>query len=95
MAHNEYIRLGTDTGFVGLALFATAMFAWIRVVVRAGLRYDARTQELVLPALALMVAWAVISLTDNAFDYYGPFTQFAGLFVGASVAAAAWDRAAP
>jgi O-antigen ligase len=91
VAHNEYIRLGTDTGLVGLTLFAMAMIAWVRVSVRAGLRSDVRTQEMVLPALAIMVAWAVIALTDNAFDYYGPFTQFAGFFVGASVASRSWN----
>ncbi|MDP2958481.1 MAG: hypothetical protein Q8N53_18795 [Longimicrobiales bacterium] len=35
-----------------------------------------------------MLAWGVISLTDNAFDYYAPFTQFAGFLVAGVVVAA-------
>jgi O-antigen ligase len=95
VAHNEYIRLGTDTGFVGIALFAVAMMAWLRVAVVSGMRSDARVQEVTLPALAIMMAWGVISLTDNAFDYYGPLTQFAGFFVGASLVSRAWSEQSP
>jgi O-antigen ligase len=95
VAHNEYIRLGTDTGFVGIALFAVAMMAWLRVAVVSGMRSDPRVQEVTLPALAIMMAWGVISLTDNAFDYYGPLTQFAGFFVGASLVSRAWSEQSP
>jgi len=86
VAHNEYIRLGTDTGVLGVGLFALAALTWLLAAARSGLGADSKTQEFVLPAIAIMVAWAVISVTDNAFDYYAPFTQFAGFFVGASVA---------
>lgn len=85
VAHNEYIRRGTDTGFLGIALFFVAMMAWLRVAVAAGRHAESRVQEVALPALAILIAWGVISLTDNAFDYYGPLTQFAGFFVGASL----------
>ena len=92
VAHNEYIRLGTDTGFLGIGLFAVAMMAWLRVAVTAGRNADARVQEVALPALAILVSWGVISLTDNAFDYYGPLTQFAGFFVGASLVSGSWSE---
>ena len=92
VAHNEYIRLGTDTGFLGIALFVVAMLAWLRLAVAAGLKSDPRVQEVTLPALAILMAWGVISLTDNAFDYYGPLTQFAGFFVGASLVSEAWGE---
>ena len=95
VAHNEYIRLGTDTGFLGIALFAVAMLAWLRVAVAAGVSSDPRAQEVALPALAILIAWGVISLTDNAFDYYGPLTQFAGFFVGASLVSASWSEVSP
>ena len=95
VAHNEYIRLGTDTGFLGIILFAVAMLAWLRVAVAAGLKSDPRVQEVTLPALAILMAWGVISLTDNAFDYYGPLTQFAGFFVAASLVSGAWSEASP
>ena len=95
VAHNEYIRLGTDTGFLGIILFAVAMLAWLRVAVAAGLKSDPRVQEVTLPALAILMAWGVISLTDNAFDYYGPLTQFAGFFVAASLVSGSWPEASP
>lgn len=95
VAHNEYVRLGTDAGVLGLGLFSVAALAWVRDVVRSawapGAREDAALQEVALPALAVMLAWGVISITDNAFDYYAPFTQFAGFLVGA-VAVCARDR---
>ena len=66
------------------------MAAWVRVAIAAGLRPDGRAQEVALPGLAILMAWGVISLTDNAFDYYGPLTQFAGFFVGASLVSGSW-----
>lgn len=96
VAHNEYVRLGTDAGVLGLGLFAAAALAWVRDVMRAawapGARDDAGLQEVALPALAVMLAWGVISLTDNAFDYYAPFTQFAGFLAGATAVAAREGR---
>jgi O-antigen ligase len=92
VAHNEYIRLGTDAGVLGLVLFTVAALVWLRSVVRAllaeGGREDRGLQEMALPALAVMLAWGVISLTDNAFDYYFQFTQFAGFLVAGVVVAA-------
>lgn len=83
VAHNEYIRLGTDTGVVGIALFALAMLAWLRVALRATLLPGRRAEEVALPAVAVLVSWGIISITDNAFDYYGAFTQFAAVLVAA------------
>ena len=39
-----------------------------------------------------IVAWTFISITDNPFDYYAPFTMFIGFLVGGSVAAATIAR---
>ncbi len=85
VAHNEYIRLGTDTGFLGIGLFFMAMLGWLSAIVRLREGADPRVQEVALPALAVILAWAVISVTDNAFDYYAPFTQYAGFLVAAAV----------
>jgi hypothetical protein len=92
VAHNEYLRLGVDTGWVGVALFFVAATVWLRVVLAAGRSGAPGVREHALPALAGTLAWAVISATDNAFDYYGPFTQFIGFFTAASLVAA---RSAP
>lgn len=95
VAHNEYIRLGTDAGVVGIALFTVAVLVWVAAVVRASLaepgRRDGGLEEMALPALAVLLAWGVISLTDNALDYYFQFTQFAG-FLMAGVVVAARER---
>ena len=88
VAHNEYVRLGTDTGFLGIGLFFTAMMSWIRLIVTLKGGDDPRVQEVALPALSVVLAWGVVSITDNAFDYYAPFTQYAGFLVGASVVTA-------
>jgi O-antigen ligase len=99
VAHNEYIRLGTDTGVVGIVLFTVAALLWVRAVVRAplaeGARGDMGLQEMALPALAVMLAWGVISLTDNALDYYFQFTQFAGFLVAGVVVAARERQGTP
>ena len=84
VAHNEYIRLGTDTGFAGIGLFLVAAGVWIRTALRSAMTGTKESLEYALPAFAVMLAWGVISITDNAFDYYAPFTQFAGFLVGAS-----------
>ncbi|MGH7477127.1 MAG: O-antigen ligase family protein, partial [Longimicrobiales bacterium] len=47
VAHNEYLRLAADTGLIGVALFALALLAWSRGVLRAG-----RTRGLLVRELA-------------------------------------------
>jgi O-antigen ligase len=76
--HNEYLRLAVDVGVIGFVLFGVAMAAWTASGIRAA-RHDRRdrtSQEFALPALAGLAALAVIATTDNAFDYYAPFTQY-------------------
>lgn len=77
VAHNEYLRLGVDLGLLGLGLAALATWAWGRAAWRGG--------EWAFPALAGIVAWAVISITDNALDYYAPFTQYVGFAVAVAL----------
>jgi hypothetical protein len=85
--HNEYLRLGVDSGWLGVGLFFSACMAWLGETVRAGRAGNAVVREYALPALAGMLAWGMISATDNAFDYYGPLTQFVGFFVAGAVVA--------
>jgi O-antigen ligase len=82
--HNEYLRLAVDTGLVGIGLFATAMVKWLAAAARAG-RAAGAVREFALPAGAGVMAWAVISLTDNAFDYYAPFTQYIAFLAAGAV----------
>ncbi len=78
VAHNEYLRLGTDLGWFGLALMLLVGWSWIRAAWGRG--------EWAFPDLAALVVWIVISITDNALDYYAPFTQFVGFAVAMAVA---------
>jgi hypothetical protein len=85
VVHNEYLRLAADTGLIGLTLFTTAMIIWLVAAVRGG-RAPGLVREFAVPAVAGMVAWAVIALTDNPFDYYAQFTQYIAFLVAATVA---------
>jgi O-antigen ligase len=82
--HNEYLRLAVDTGLVGVALFFTAVLAWLRAALRAA-RAPGLAREFALPAGAGIVAWAVIALTDNPFDYYASFTQYLAFLTAGAV----------
>jgi O-antigen ligase len=85
VVHNEYLRLAADTGLIGLTLFTAAMVIWLVVAVRGG-KGPGLVREFAVPAGAGMVAWAVISLTDNPFDYYAQFTQYIAFLVAGTVA---------
>jgi O-antigen ligase len=90
VVHNEYLRLAADTGLIGVALFAAAMVAWLGAAARAA-RAPGLVREFAIPAGAGIVAWAVVALTDNPFDYYAPFTQYIGLAAAGAVALSAAD----
>lgn len=92
VVHNEYLRLAADTGLIGIALFAAAMLAWLAAAIRGGRAVAAR--EFAIPAGAGLIAWAVISLTDNPFDYYASFTQYVALAAAGTVALAEAEGAA-
>jgi len=93
VVHNEYLRLASETGIIGVALFAAAVVMWAVAVIRSDRRSKGAAREFTLPALAGLTSWCIIAITDNVFDYYSPFTQFIALLVAASiVAAAAYER---
>jgi O-antigen ligase len=89
IVHNEYLRLALDTGLIGVLLYASAILAWVGGVLRAGRTRDPAVREFAIPAVGGLCVWAVVAITDNAFDYYSAFTQFIGFFCAASIAAAA------
>lgn len=84
--HNEYLRLLVDTGLIGTVIFALAVVLWGGTMVRLGRGGDGRVREFALPAFAGILAWGVLSLTDNVFDYYAPFTQYIGFLCAAAIA---------
>ncbi|CAN5676000.1 hypothetical protein BH23GEM9_BH23GEM9_19060 [soil metagenome] len=86
LVHNEYLRLATETGIIGVFLFAAAIMMWLVAAVKADRRTGGDAREFCIPAVAAILSWAIIAITDNAFDYYAPFTQFVALLTGASVA---------
>jgi O-antigen ligase len=89
VVHNDYLRLLSEAGIIGALLFTCALAAWWVATVRAARVTDRTVKEYALPAIGCISALAVIGLTDNAFDYYGPFTQYLGFLCGGAIAAAA------
>jgi O-antigen ligase len=92
IVHNEYLRLALDTGIVGVGLYAAAILAWMAGVLRAGRVHHPAVREFAIPAVGGIFCWAVVAITDNAFDYYSAFTQFIGFFCAAAIAAAVLAR---
>ena len=88
VVHNEYLRLFSETGLIGMGLFFLAMLRWTVTVARTGWQASPRVREFALPALAAIVSWACIAITDNAFDYYAAFTQYVGFLCAGTVVAA-------
>lgn len=95
VAHNEYLRLATDTGILGVVLFGAAVTGWLIAAIRLGARGGRTVQEYAFPAVAGIAMWAIIAATDNPIDYYTLFTQYIGFLVaGAVVAQTHADQAA-
>ncbi|HSJ32647.1 MAG TPA: O-antigen ligase family protein [Longimicrobiales bacterium] len=89
VVHNDYLRLLSEAGVVGVVLFGCALMAWWVSTMRAARTGDRTVREYALPAFGCIAALSIIGLTDNVFDYYGPFTQYVGFLCGGAVAAAA------
>jgi O-antigen ligase len=92
IVHNEYLRLLTDVGLLGGALYAIAIGAWFMAVARAGRHNSPLVREYAVPAIGALFVWLAVALTENAFDYYAPFTQFVAFYCGATLAAARAER---
>jgi O-antigen ligase len=93
--HNEYLRLLADVGIVGVILFFIAIAHWFAGALAAGRARDNLVREFALPATAGILAWAIISITDNPLDYYNPFTQYIGLLCAGALAAASMAERPP
>lgn len=93
VAHNEYMRLATDTGVLGMVLFAAAVVVWLIAALRMSRRGDRSVREFAFAAAAAIVAWGVIAITDNAFDYYTDFTQYVGFLMAGAVVMQSTNKA--
>lgn len=91
LVHNDYLRIAVETGVIGVVLFTGAMIAWLVTVLQADRRSGGTAREYALPALAALLSWGTIALTDNALNV-APFTQSVALLVGASAACIAIHR---
>jgi len=72
--HSEYVRLLSETGIVGVSLFAVAALVYLGRLIRS--YHRARTTDTARYALAAtgaMVAYLVYISTDNGFDYVNGF----------------------
>jgi O-antigen ligase len=88
VVHNEYLRLLAEAGVIGFVLLVVALGYWALGAVRAAAHSaDPLVREFATAAFAGLVAWAVIAITDNTFDYYASFTQYVGFMVAAALAA--------
>lgn len=85
VAHNEYMRLATDTGLVGVLLFASAIGAWLLAAFRLSRTGDREVREFAFAAFAGIIVWGLIAITDNAFDSYTDFTQYIAFYMAAAV----------
>ena len=85
VAHNEYMRMATDTGIIGVLLMMFALGAWLFGLARMSRRGNAMVREYAFPALAVLVSWLLIAATDNAIDYYNNFSQYLGFLVAGAV----------
>jgi O-antigen ligase len=89
VVHNEYLRLMAEGGLVAVLLLAIALTFWgVGAIQAERTSADPLVREFATPAFAGLLAWGVIALTDNAFDYYASFTQYIGFMAAAAVAAA-------
>ncbi|MEX2283516.1 MAG: O-antigen ligase family protein [Gemmatimonadota bacterium] len=97
--HNEYLRLASEAGLIGVALFFLAILKWFIGAWRAGLAASPRGREFALAALGGIVGWACVALTDNPFDYYSALTQYIGFLCAGAMLCARFqdggDQAAP
>lgn len=91
LVHNDYLRIAVETGVIGVVLFTGAMVAWLVTVLQADRRSGGSAREFALPALAALLSWGTIALTDNALNV-AAFTQSVALLVGASAACIAIHR---
>ena len=86
-AHNDYMRLATDTGLLGLLLFLAAIGTWLVAAVRFSRSNDSAVREFAFASVGTGLAFLVVAITDNANDYYTHLSQYLGFFLACAVIA--------
>ena len=87
VAHNEYLRMATDSGVLGVGLMLAAFGAWLVALIRMSRLGNDGVREFTFPAIAVLLSWLLIAATDNAIDYYNNFSQYLGFLVAGAVVA--------
>jgi len=87
VVHNEYIRLAAELGLIGIVLYFSAVMVWLVAAARGVLRGNDLVREYAYPAVGGIIGWALIAITDNAFDYYSDFTQYIGFLCAGTLVA--------
>jgi O-antigen ligase len=86
--HNEYLRILHDIGVVGLALFLAGIIGLFRLLRSLLGKSITKQQRLfVKVALALLVGYSVIAISDNPLDYYFFFSQYVFFCIGLATVA--------
>jgi O-antigen ligase len=89
VVHNEYLRLLSEAGAIGVLLLLVSFGYWALGALRAERSSaDPLVREFATPAFAGLMAYAMIAITDNAFDYYSSFTQYIGFLTAGALAVA-------
>jgi O-antigen ligase len=91
-AHNDYMRLATDTGLLGVLLFVIAVSTWLVATVRLSRSSDRDVREFAYAGAATAVAFLIVAITDNAINFYSNLSQYLGFLVACAVIAHADQR---
>jgi O-antigen ligase len=93
--HSEYVRLLSEVGICGIALFAIAALAYLWRMARIYRRArSADTARYALSAVGVLVAYLVYIATDNGFDYVTGFGIYVFALVGMAEKSHELDKSA-
>jgi hypothetical protein len=93
--HSEYVRLLSEVGLAGVALFAVAMLAYLACLIRTYRRARSTdTARYALAAIGALVAYLIYIATDNGFDYVTGFGIYVFALIGMSEKSKELDNSA-
>ena len=92
VVHNEYLRVLYEQGLIGLLWFLGMLTTAALYLGRLARRATGIERALLAGACTATVAFAVISVTDNALDYYNALGQYVAVLAAAGLALRARRR---